>query len=229
MGACGAGCGITRERERDKTAALDAARRAYPGLVWSAHRSGPDLAFGADAIRDLGASLQRLLPVRAIPRLAEGSGCDWLYLLAGLHGPSLLELCDEASENRRPFPVSLPTRETYLRVGFSPVGPFVTLQEVILRATRSDASEVVDIEEEPVLGVEDRRLQSIVKGLQGALRKARLVVLDMAFLVDEVSSPDQAEFASMYGGAPTRWSFLFEGVGPMTPRATSLELPRGRP
>jgi hypothetical protein len=224
MGTCGATCGITKERERDKEAALAAARRAYPDLVWGDRRTGSDLALCPDAIGELGIAVERLLPVRAIPRLADGSGCDWLYLLAGLHRPSLVEIFDGLEE--RALPVQ--ERETYVRVGFSPLGPYVTLQEVVMTASRR-ADGALSLVEEPVLGVEDRRLQAIVKGLQGALRKAKLVVLDMAFLVQVVSGPDQPEFARMYGGPPTRWSFLFEPIGPMTPRAVCLESSEARP
>ena len=224
MGACGAGCGITRERDREKEAALEAIQRAYPGGIWSSARRGPDLALHPDAIRDLGESLESLLPVRAIPRLAGGEGCDWLYLLAGLHRPSLVELCDRTG---LPADEPLHAAETSVRIGFSPLGPFVTLQEVVVRA---EGDELV---EEPALGIQDRRLQAIVKGLQGALRKARLVVLDMAFLVEPgtptgAPSPgreEQPEFWARYDDLPTRWSFLFEGTPPLTPRATLLPAP----
>jgi hypothetical protein len=219
MGACGAGCGITRERERDKDAALAAAVRAYPGWLWTAERQGPVLAPGADAIAELGSRLETLLPVRAIPRLGEGPGCDWLYLLAGVHAPSIAELF-EGGAGPRAAPVE--ERETYLRIGFSPLGPFVTLQEVLMRAERMGGATA--IVEEPLLGVVDRRLQAIVKGLQGALRKRRLVVLDMAFLLQEVDESSQPEFAALFESEPTRWSFLFEGTPPTTARAATLRL-----
>ena len=227
MGTCGATCGITRERERDKEAALAAARRAYPDLVWGDRSAGSDLALCPDAIGELGIAVERLLPVRAIPRLADGSGCDWLYLLAGLHRPSLVELFD-GMDGVEDGGLPAQERETYVRVGFSPLGPFVTLQEVVMTASRR-ADGALSLVEEPVLGVEARRLQAIVKGLQGALRKAKLVVLDMAFLVQEVSSPDQPEFVRRYGGPPTRWSFLFEPIGPMTPRAVCVGPSEARP
>ena len=165
-----------------------------------------------DAIVRLGTSLEELVPVRALPRLGD-PGCDWLYLLAGLHRPSLVEIFDGALSPSE----DMKTAETYVRVGFSRVGPFVTLQEV--RMTASPCAAGAELVEEPVLGVVDRRLAHIVKGLQGALRKANLVVLDMAFLVEPVGAGSQDEFTRAYGGVPCRWSFLFEGTPPTTARA----------
>ena len=55
-----------------------------------------------------------------------------------------------------------------------------------------------EIVEEPQPGVVDRRLQAIVKGLQGALRKAKLVVLDMAALVGPIEGRASAELEEAF-------------------------------
>ncbi len=218
MGACGAGCGITKQREREQQAAVDAAARAYPGWVWRPEPAALSPALPFDAVRALGAELEQLLPVRAIARTAEGSGCDWLYLLAGVHAPCLVEVADGAPPPRAPR-----LRETYVRVGLSSLGPFATLQEVRVSARPSRGALIVV--EEPRMGVEDRRLTHIVKGLQGALRKAKIVVLDMAVLVQPPpEDAPQPAYLRAYGEPPARWAFLFDPAPPTTKRA--IEIPR---
>jgi hypothetical protein len=223
MGTCGGNCGITKEREREQKAALDAALRAYPGWVWRPVPAVPAMPLSFDALRALGASLEEILPVRALARAAEGTGCDWLYLLAGVHSPSLLEVMDGLAD----APEAPRESETYVRLGLSPLGPFATLQEV--RVSAGVAEGDLAIVEEPLVGVEDKRLQHIVKGLQGALRKAKLVVLDMAFLVEPAATADpQREYERAYGAAPLRWAFLFDPAPPTTSRASIVARPRSR-
>jgi len=180
--ACGATCGITRVRERERQAALDAVERAYAGFVWRAEPArGTRGTHEVDAIVALGRTLEEILPVRALLRQGERGECDSIYLLAGVHTPSLFEV-DRDATGRRERGAELHHHETYVRVGISPLGRFVTLQEVTMTASRIDDGSIA-IEEDRLVGVEDKRLRHIVKGLQGALRKARWVVLDMAFLI----------------------------------------------
>jgi hypothetical protein len=208
MAGCGGGtCGINKGREKEKASALLALRHALGG------GRPPSAGLPFDEIERLGAHLEEVLPVRAFVRPgAEPGACDWLYLLAGLHPASLYELaegaCEPAERTR--------DEETYVRLGFSPLGPFVTLQEVVMRV---EAGEPPLLFEEPKVGIEDRRLQLIVKGLQGALRKRRLVVLDAAFLV----GAPPAELAEGPGGAPsTLWAGLFDLDPPETSRLIAL-------
>jgi hypothetical protein len=217
VGACGTTCGIQKERDRERRAALVAAERAHPALVW---RADPVAGCGGlpfDAIGDLGARLEDLLPVRALPREGDG-GCDWLYLLAGVHSPSLCELMGGTA------PASAEARhlnETYVRIAFSPFGRFVTLQEVLFSATFMPGG--LAILEEPIVGINDRRLQLVVKGLQGALRKTKLVVLDMAFVAQPPpTNAVQGAYEEAFGQPPMLWSFLFEAAPPSTTRAALI-------
>jgi hypothetical protein len=224
MGACGADCGITRVREREKQAALELAERLYPDMVWSPRRDcGPAVAF--DALVAVGRHLEDVLPVRAIVRVAENGGADAIYVLAGLHAPSLCEIADGAAVD--PARVR-PPRETYLRIAFSPFGRFVTIQEVHVLAraapTRAGSSPRLEIVEEPLAGVEDRRLRTLVKGLQGALRKKGLTLLDMAFLVQPVEGRPQTAFVRDFHEAPMLWSLLFDPAPPTTVRASLVPL-----
>ncbi len=210
MAGCGGGtCGIQKGRDKEKASALKALGhalgRGVPGV-------GAGLPF--DEIARLGAHLEEVLPVRAFVRPAgEAGACDWLYLLAGLHPASLYELAEGACEPGE----RARDEETYVRLGFSPLGPFVTLQEVVMRV---EGGEPLLLFEEPKVGVEDRRLQLIVKGLQGALRKRRLAVLDAAFLI----GAPPAELAAGPGRrAPsTLWAGLFDPDPPETTRLVSL-------
>lgn len=222
MGSCGTTCGINKERERERTRAVKAVERSFPGFVWRVLEEPSSLALPADGITDLGRALEHLLPVRAIPRLAELGSCDWLYLLAGLHEPALIEVADGTFPNgaaRKKGRVELRDQETYVRLGFSPIGRYVTIQEVVFTAEQLE-EDALEILEAPKVGVEDRRLQAIVKGLQGALRKAKLVVLDMAFLIAPPPvEVEQDAFELAFGGKPELWSFLFDAAPASTTRA----------
>jgi hypothetical protein len=161
----------------------------------------------------LGAKLETLLPVRSLVRVGDTGECDSIYLLAGLHTPCLSELVDGLVA---PDLAARRYDETYLRVAVSPHGRFAVLLEVHARAERADGALVVTFEPQP--GVVDRRLQPIVKGLQGALRRARFTVLDLAMAlgpVDEASLPEGDD-------RPTLWSCLFEDHSPLAHRACGL-------
>lgn len=207
MSGCGsANCGIQRERERQREQAMEAILDAFPGL----RRPGlPPAAspLSSDQQRALGARIEEVLPVRALPRPPDAPGaCGWLYLLAGLHRPCLLEL---EAEEEGPQVAALtsdlapPVCETYVRVGFSPLGPYVTLQETRLTLTHDEGT--FFLEEQPCWGVQDTRLRAIIKGLQGKLRRERLVLLDMAFLAQPL-------------GDELIWSYLFDPSPPDTSR-----------
>lgn len=226
MSSCGTTCGINKERERERTRAVKAVERSFPGFVWRPLEEPSPHGLAADGITELGRALEQVLPVRAIPRLAEVGSCDWLYLLAGLHEPALIEVADAAAfpqatkRTTRPRArVELRDRETYVRLGFSPIGRYVTIQEVVFTAAQLEDG-ALEILETPKVGVEDRRLQAIVKGLQGALRKSKLVVLDMAFLIAPPPvDVAQDAFDAAFGGKPELWSFLFDAAPASTTRA----------
>ena len=185
MAGCGSSaCGIQKGRDKE----LASARRAASLATSSTRPSGgPAL----EDLRAFGEQLEDLLPLRALVRPAESAqSCDWLYLLAGVHPRSLVEIADGLLA---PLVVPFRTEESYLRLGFSALGPFVTLQEV--RVSLQHPEETSErpklfenlsvILEEPKAGVEDPRLRFLVKGIQGALRKRRWIVLDAAFLVQD--------------------------------------------
>jgi hypothetical protein len=212
MGACGADCGITRVREEERQAALAVAERAHPGLVWRKVNGAPH-AITYDAALSLARHLEELLPMRAVVR-TEPSTVLAIDLLAGLHAPALTEI---ASARRVDANARLAESEVYLRVSFSPWGRFVTIQEV--RVSARATPEALEIIEEPVLGVEDARLRAMVKGLQGALRKARLTLLDMAFLARPAEGSQDA-YRREFHERPTLWSLLFDSAPPTTVRAS---------
>jgi hypothetical protein len=210
MSSCGADCGITRVREAEREAALAVAERIHPGLVWRESARSTAALVTFDAMSALARHLEELLPMRAIVREAGPAAVD---LLAGLHEPCLLEI----AEQRRIEPeLVFREREVYLRVAFSPWGRFVTILEVDV--TARNAGDELEIVEEPLLGVEDPRLRPMVKGLQGALRKARLTLLDMAFLSTPVEG-DQKAFVERFAEAPTLWSLLFDPLPAASVRA----------
>lgn len=211
MGSCGTSCGITKERARDLLRARNTAARVHPGYAWSRSRSFAPPAVSPDALVDLARELERVLPARVLVRHGDTEECDSLYVLAGLHAPSLLEIkartATISGEPRR-------SSETYIRIAVSPHGRFTTLQEIRFTAEALDGGLL--IVEEPQPGVVDRRLQHLVKALQGGLRKARLVVLDLAAALSpledapvEPASPDEPV---------SLWSLLFERTSPLAAR-----------
>jgi hypothetical protein len=219
MGACGAECGITKVREREQKAALSAAERVHPALIWREGASAaPAVSF--DALVSLGQKLEELLPARAIVRAEDAGRLGAVHLLAGLHAPSLVEVAEEGRVARD---VPLAERETYLRVAVSPLGRFATIQEVRAEARWGDGGAAVVLE--PLLGVEDTRLRSMVKGLQGALRAARLTLLDMAFLARPLEG-EQKAFHERFHDAPTLWSLLFTPAPATTVRALWIPFAR---
>ena len=193
MAGCGSSaCGIQKGREKEQASAQRAA-------LWARTHGKPSRSSALEDIQALGDYLETLLPLRAFVRPAETDhGCDWLYLLAGIHPRALIEFADGLLE-----PAEAPFRiqEHYLRLGISPWGPFVTMQEVHLSWRNEDPTEPPSIlsnyrktaavtspaflVEEPKIGVEDQRLRYLVKGLQGALRQQRWIVLDAAFLLQD--------------------------------------------
>jgi hypothetical protein len=219
MAGCGGGtCGIQAAREAERQRVRELLARVYPdgtcveGPLSEMIASGLDL----ESCRDLAARITDVLPVRVVPvpAAAEGLG-DVLYLLVGLHEPCLLELREgmcarDAAMLRR--------RETYLKVFLSPLGRFATLQETVLELEDlGDGARLVT--ENPQAGVENRDLRMLVTGLQGMLRKARIVLLDFAFLLQryDETAGDPA-FAARWATDPTLWSLLFDPAPPTTSR-----------
>ena len=218
MGACGTTCGITKERERELPRARSLAARVHPRLVWTRSRAEVAPVVSHDALRALAAKLEELLPVSVIVHLGNLGECDSLYVLAGLHRPCLRELAEERELSaHEPLPVT----ETYVRVAISPHGRFASLQEIVATGTMAVGGTVIELE--PQAGVVDRRLQGIVKGLQGALRNARLVVLDLAALLLPVDAPEPSpELVDAFDEPLSLWPLLFEGASPMASRASWL-------
>lgn len=201
MGACGASCGITRAREREKDLARAVSLRAWPGgrgdrPAWSPDARPVDRA----ELSALAVTFSEILPARCVLSPAEDDGADFLYLVATTRETTWVGFRDglDASPPEEP-------EERAIRVGFSALGRFATLQEVSMRAERD--ADGLWIEERRARGVEDRRLQVFVRAAQGALRKARVTVLDAAFLAEPVA-PE-----GMSG-----WEALFERDPPVTTR-----------
>jgi hypothetical protein len=174
-------------------------------------------AVSHDAMVAIGRHLEELLPVRSIVRSGEDGGTSAIYLLMGLHAPSLCEIADGAGPVD---PQSVVSHETYLRIPFSPFDRLVTIQEVRVHA-RWTPEDALSIVEEPMGGVVDGRLRGAIKGLQGALRKAGLTLLDMAFLDEKPAARPQTAYEAQFGEEPTLWSLLFDPA-PATMMRASL-------
>jgi len=143
--------------------------------------------------------------VRAILEAGERDACDSIFLLAGLQRPCLRELQDGDT----PRGGASAATETYLRVAISAHGPFAVVVEEISSWEPTEAGIVVVHEPRP--GVVDGRLRHIVRGLQGVLRKARIVVLDLVVVLQPID------------GDANLWSDLFdEDTSPLAVRAVNV-------
>lgn len=218
MAGCGGGsCGIQKEREAERQRVLELLGQVYPdgtcaeGPLDELVAAGLDL----DTCRDLAAHIGDVLPVRVLPQPAGPDGLgDALYLLAGLHEPSLLELREGQCARGATM---LRTQETYLRVFLSPLGRFATLQETILEVEDlGDGTRLVA--EHPRAGVENRDLRLLVTGLQGMLRRSKIVLLDFAFLLQPFGPGADPAFEARWATEPTLWSVLFDPAPPTTTR-----------
>ncbi len=192
MSSCGGNCGITRERERHRALARVTA-------------ASPEASLPLDE-RELDAfasACAAALPAR--PVWVEGDTARWLYLVATTDERSWVEARELGAAN----PTS--PDETALRVGFSRVGRFATLQECRLRGEAQDDGAWV--EETRLAGVEDPRLQTFVKATQGLLRKMKWVTLDAAFLA-ELTDDGDALWSRLFEPSPMR-----ETVGVWAPRS----------
>lgn len=201
MGACGAECGITRQRDREREVARSVARAAWPeGRIAS---SVPRVELGVDPERvsALAARLVETLPIVAVEEPEELGRVASIYCIATVADETWVGYRNE----RCPRPAH--NTEAGLRVALSPFGPYATLQEVHLEA-QCDA-EGVWIEERRLAGVDDRRLQHLVRGVQGALRKARITALDVAFLAEPYENG-------------TLWTALFDAEPAVTTRGVYL-------
>lgn len=187
---CGATCGITRERERQKQAARRLARAVLSRDASGAVPWQPaDLPTDPHELDDFARACEAALPCVSHVRHDD---CPWVYLVASVAPCSWLGLREGLT--------AAPTtpEETCLRIGFSPWGRYATLQEVRFHGARD--GDGWWIEEERLVGVDDRRLQMFVKAAQGLLRKRRVVALDAAFLAE----------AAREGDDTTLWTALFE-------------------
>lgn len=188
MGACGATCGIQRTRERERDAARAQAHRCWPeGPLGDPGAAGEGV--DAERVAELVEALRAVLPARVTALYATVDGAASVYCLATTDETTWLD--------RREGTGLAPLRgeDRGLRVVLSPLGPYAALQEVTLAG--SDDGEGVWVEERRVAGVEDRRLQLLVRGAQGVIRRAGLTLLDAAFLAEP-------------HGDGTLWQSLFE-------------------
>lgn len=181
MGMCGGECGITQEREHHRALARVAAVTV-------------DLPFAQElsVLDGFAEACTTALPARAV--WLDGECARWLYLVATTDDHTWVE----ARERGAPCPEE--RDQTAVRVGFSHRGRFATLQECRWHGEPDEGQ--VWIEENRLAGIEDKRLQTFVKALQGLLRRARWLTLDAAFLTETVGDGD------------TLWSRLFD-PGPM--------------
>lgn len=210
MGTCGASCGITKTREREREVATGVARRAFPDGRRDTPAWWPSAApFAAGEAEALAEKLGGALPCRVVVvPPADALAATWVYVVATMGDATWVE--------RRECASGAPTtrEERGLRVGLSALHRAATVQEFAVRAAvEGDAAWV---EESRVAGVDDRRLQLFVKASQGLLRTMKITTLDAAFL----------EGAAVEGG-DTLWSLLFD-PDPMVSSAGSwVALPAG--
>jgi hypothetical protein len=195
--ACGATCGVTRERERLRERARALCLQPY---------SDPE-PFAPEEPERLARSLSEALPCRVVVLAPGVEGPSWwLHLVATVGGSSWLE-CREGLGFRWPR-----GPQTSLRVGLSHHARFATLQEVRWLGKRDRAGGWVEARH--LIGVEDRRLQAFVKATQGLLRRAKISTLDAAFLLERVAPSEPR----------TLWEVLFD---PQPPDSTvGVYLPR---
>ncbi|MEZ4390036.1 MAG: hypothetical protein R3A48_02980 [Polyangiales bacterium] len=206
MGACGAECGITRQRDREREVARRVARAVWPEGRRAASGALRGLGVDPERVSALAARLVETLPVAVLEEPEEPDRAPSIYCIATVADETWVGFrC-----GRSPRPAH--RVELGLRVAFSPFGPYATLQEVHLEADVDD--EGVWIEERRLAGVEDRRMQHLVRGVQGALRKARVTALDAAFLAEPF-------------GDGTLWSALFDAEPAVATRGDYL--PAGAP
>ena len=201
MGSCGAGCGITKTRQREREQATKVALRAFADGKRDTPRWWPPApVFAPDGVERLAEALRGALPCRAlVVPSADELGATWIYVIATIADASWVEL-----RAGRPIAPEA-TEERGLRVGLSALYRTATVQEFIVSAAVEDES--VWIEEARVAGVDDRRLQLFVKASQGLLQSLKIPTLDAAFL----------EGVALEGGDPL-WSLLFDDA-PMVSRA----------
>lgn len=209
MTACGATCGITRARERDREAARDLARRVWPAGRDGAPAWAPDdPPFPPEELARIAAQVEAILPARCVvvtpPR---DDAATFVYVVATTADATWLALRESARDDLPDAP-----EERGLRVGLSPFGRLATLQEFSIRGEAEGSG--IYIEERRVAGVEDRRLQTFVKALQGALRAAKVTTLDAAFLAEPF-------------GATTLWSALFDPDPAVAAIGVYLPAPQG--
>jgi len=210
MGTCGASCGITKQRAKERDKATAAALRAFAEGRRDTPRWWPDKAtFTAAEVEALAEALRRALPCRvAVVPAADELSATWLYVVATVGAGSWVELREGTSAR-----VPRVAEERGLRVGLSALYRAAVVQEFGVRATVEGATGWV--EETRVAGVEDRRLQMFVKASQGLLRTMKISTLDAAFLGEP----------SVEGGDPL-WSLLFD-ADPMASRV-GVEVALGR-
>lgn len=207
LGGCSATCGITRERARQQAHARALALAAHP-----AHANGPrsahECAPTPDELDALATRIESVVPGRALVAAATDDEAPSVYVLAGLHRPSLREARDvnDPAEIAAIAP-QLRSEETWLRVAFSTLDRFYTLQECVLSATRAGPG--LELIERRCNGVSDRRLDLFVKALQGLLRASGFIALDAVFLSEPVPDEGRA-LEALIGTAATLRTLLFE-------------------
>lgn len=202
MGTCGASCGITKTRDRERDVATATALRAFADGHRDTPRWWPERpTFSAEEVERLAEALRGALPCRVVVVApSDELAATWLYVVATMADTSWVEWREGATAER-------PTtdEEHGLRVGLSALHRSATVQEFTVRATAE--GDAVWVEEARPAGVEDRRLQLFVKASQGLLRTMKFPTLDAAFL----------EGVAAEGGDPL-WSLLIEPE-PMASRA----------
>jgi len=210
MGTCGASCGITKQRSKERDRATSVSLRAFAEGKRDTPRWWPDEAtFTAAEVEALAEALRRALPCRvAVVPAADALSATWLYVVATMGAGSWVELREGTSTR-----VPVTAEERGLRVGLSALYRAAVVQEFGVRATVDDATAWV--EESRVAGVEDKRLQMFVKASQGLLRTMKISTLDAAFLGEP----------SMESG-DALWSLLFD-ADPMASRV-GVEVALGR-
>lgn len=202
MSSCGASCGITKQRAKERERATVVALRAFADGRRDTPRWWPGApVFAESEVAALAEALRGALPCRAVVvPPSDELGATWVYAVATMAPTTWVELREGRATEA---PAS--DGESGLRVGLSALHRAAVVQEFAVRATPE--GDGAWLEESRVAGVEDRRLQTFVKAAQGLLRTKKFPTLDAAFLQEP----------AVEGGDPL-WSLLFD-ADPMVTRA----------
>jgi hypothetical protein len=218
-------------------AAIDEALgRLYPSRSWSERHEDDELRAAVDPA--LGAALADRLAGKLSALALHQAGrpdeyCDFVYVLCMGRTPSLLELreglcppeqagLEGAGGDGEPGDQFT---EHYLRVALSTLAPFAAVQQVALRASRTD--DVLIVEEAARAGVFDAVLLPRFQKLVAVLAELGVRHLDFGDIADPPAGFDAGDYGERFGGAPAIANYLFypQPCSSITTAVVPLALP----